>query len=200
VKMCPNGDSHPEQTDSGERGGTERPRAAASVDAADFASLLATAERPVFLYAMSLLRRLDDAEEVLQRTRVVLWQKFSQFERGTDFTRWAYEVARLEAKKIRGKRQREEPFSAEFLEMLACEGKRSQDILEARRQALKACLGKLRAKDRDLVLLRYQRGATAESVAKALDRSPEGTRSSLRRLRQSLADCVRRTLAKEEHP
>ncbi len=194
------GNSCLEQADSGEWETTERPRAAASVDAAAFASLLATVERPVFLYAMSLLHRADDAEEVLQRTRVVLWQKFSQYERGTDFSRWAYAVALLEAKRIRRESHRERPFSAEFLEMLACEGKRSHDILEARTQALKTCLGKLRPEDRDLVLRRYQRGATTESVAKALNRSPQGTRRSLQRLREGLAECVRRTLATEDHP
>jgi RNA polymerase sigma-70 factor (ECF subfamily) len=192
------GDNFDLELEDNVREATEPTEAAAAADATAFASLLATAERTVFLYAMSLLHRADDAEEVLQRTRVIVWQKFSQYERGTDFIRWACAIARLEALKIREEFNREKRlFRDAFLEVLACEAERSLDILEARRQALETCLGKLRQEDRNLILRRYQRGATTQSVAKALNRSPQGTRRSLQRLREALAECVRRTLALE---
>jgi RNA polymerase sigma-70 factor, ECF subfamily len=188
-------DHEPEQAD-GVSKATEPPW---SADEAAFASLLATAERPVFLYAMSLMHRADDAEEVLQRTRVIVWQKFSQYKPGTDFIRWACGVARLEVLKIRERRDREKRlFRDVFVEMLAREADRSLDILEARRLALDECLSKLRPEDRDLVLRRYQPGATTQSVAEALRRSPQGTRRSVQRLREVLADCVRRSLGSED--
>jgi RNA polymerase sigma-70 factor (ECF subfamily) len=73
-------------------------------DAGPFAALLASCQRPVFLYATSLLRNTAAAEEALQQTRVVLWQKFDRYQPGTDFVRFACGVARNEALKIRAKR------------------------------------------------------------------------------------------------
>jgi len=198
VTVSLHGDSDPEQAES-VREATEPPGAAPSADESLFSSLLATAERHVYLYAMSLLHRSDDAEEVLQRTRVILWQKFSQYERGTDFIRWACGIARLEALKIyEGFRREKRLFSDVFVEMLAREADRSLAILEARRLALDECLSKLRPEDRDLILRRYQPGATTRSVAEALRRSPQGTRRSVQRLREVLADCVRRSLGWED--
>lgn len=164
-------------------------------DAGPFAELLASCQRPVFLYAMSLLHNAADAEEALQETQVVLWQKFDRYQPGTDFVRFACGVARNEAMKIRAKRPREKLLLNDgFLEMLAAE---SQKAPEARHQALQHCLGKLGHTDRDLVLRRYHRGATTRSVAEALGRSVQGTRKALHRIREALSACVRRTLSRE---
>jgi RNA polymerase sigma-70 factor (ECF subfamily) len=164
----------------------------------DFAALLPTCRKPVFLYAMSLLHNVADAEEALQETEVVLWRKFEQYQPGTDFVRWACGVAHFEAMKIRTSRAREARiFSDGFLEMLAAESQASSDFLEARREALARCLTKLSEGDRQLVLSRYESGATTRTVAAALGRSVQGTRKALHRIRKALLACVRRTLAKE---
>jgi RNA polymerase sigma-70 factor, ECF subfamily len=175
------------------------PTAAEQSTAAEyFASLAVTCRRPVFLYAMSLLHNVADAEEVLQETEVVLWRKFDQYQPGTDFVRWACGIAHFEAMKIRTSRARDARlFSDGFVEMLAAESLKSPDLLETRRQALAQCLAKLSESDRQLVLGRYEPGATTRTVAKTLGRSVQGTRKTLHRIRKALLACVRRTLARE---
>jgi RNA polymerase sigma-70 factor, ECF subfamily len=163
-----------------------------------FAQLLATCQRRVFLYALSLLHNAADAEEVLQETNLVLWRKFDQYEPGTAFDRWACRIAYFEAMKFREKsRCREVLFSTEFVELLAQEADRRLDRLESRHHALLGCLGKLSDKDRRLVLERYQEKSTTESVARALGRSVQGTRKALHRIRMALLACIERTLAAE---
>ncbi len=166
-----------------------------------FTQLLATCQRRVFLYALGLVHNAQDAEEVLQEANLVLWQKFRQYQPGTDFCRWAYRIAYYEVLKLRERKSREERFfSQEFIEALAAESERAMDELDARRDALNECLGKLSSNDRQLVRQRYQLGATTRSVAEALGRSVQGTRKALHRIRARLLSCIQRTLAAREHP
>lgn len=164
-----------------------------------FAKLLATCQRRVFLYAVRLLHNGADAEEVLQETNLVLWRKFDQFEPGTDFVRWACRVAHFEVLKLREKRpSRERLFSSDFVEAIAAESETSMDPLDDRREALTQCLQKLREGDRKLVLARYQPKATTRAVAESLQRSVQGTRKSLHRIRNTLLVCIQRTLTAED--
>jgi RNA polymerase sigma-70 factor, ECF subfamily len=161
--------------------------------------LLATCQRQVFFYLLNILHNAADAEEALQETNLVLWRKFSQYQPGTNFGRWACKIAYFEAMKSRKKSlRRGHLFSDEFTKMLAVEGEDSFSQLESRRSALKRCLSKLSERDRQLVFSRYREKATTQSVAEALGRSVQGTRKSLHRIRMALLTCTERILAAEE--
>ncbi len=167
---------------------------------ADFVALLATCQRPIFLYAMSLLGNVDDAEEVVQESGLVLWKKFHEYQPGTDFVRWACQIARYQSLKLRARRYRgPQLFSNEFLAMfVAASEEKSQTELEMRRQAMLQCMQGLKAADRDLIARRYHDGTSTRDVAAALNRSAQGTRRSLQRIREALARCVRRRLARKD--
>ena len=167
--------------------------------AEQFARLLATCQRKVFLYALGLLHNATDAEEVLQETNIVLWRKFDEYEPGTAFDRWACRVAYFEVLKYREKAGRDRRvFGVPLIETLAAEAGSVLDEFDDRRDALEGCLAKLRDVDKALVLQRYQPGATTRGVAETLGRSVQGTRKSLHRIRASLLTCIERTLAAEE--
>ncbi len=163
----------------------------------EYARLLATCQRRVFLYVLGLTGNPSDAEEILQETNLVLWRKFDEFKPGTDFTRWATKIAYYEVLKFR----REKPsrgicFSNDFMEALA-EEINEDALVDLRRDALRECMEKLHPKDRDLIVRRYQPQANTRSVAEALQRSVQGTRRSLQRIRAGLLGCIERTLAQE---
>ena len=89
-----------------------------------FVRLLATCQRQLFFYLLNILHNADDAEEALQETNLVLWRKFGQYRPGTNFGRWACQIAYFEAMKSRKKSlRREHLFSDEFVEMLAERGR-----------------------------------------------------------------------------
>jgi RNA polymerase sigma-70 factor, ECF subfamily len=166
-----------------------------------YSRLLASCQRPVFLYAMSLLHHAADAEEVLQQTNLVLWRKLDEYDSRMDFVKWACGIAHLETLKIRQQRPRERRFfSDEFIARIAVRCQQSIDDLDHRREALAGCLQKLGESDRRLVLDRYQPEATTASVAASAGRSVQGTRKTLRRIRAALLSCVERTLKAEAIP
>jgi RNA polymerase sigma-70 factor (ECF subfamily) len=164
-----------------------------------FARLLATCQRKVFLYIMALVHNPTDAEEILQETNLVLWRKFEQYRPGTDFVQWACRVAYYEVLKYREKKAHQEHLlSADFLERFADEVEQFLQEADLRREALSGCMEKLRPQDRQLLWQRYQPAASTRSVAQALGRSIQGTRKSLHRIRMTLLECIRRTLAQQE--
>jgi RNA polymerase sigma-70 factor, ECF subfamily len=190
---------------SGQRHPTSQPPVERSISPPDpsrieaFTQLLATCQRRVFLYALSLLHNAADAEEVLQETNLVLWRKFDQYLPGTDFGRWACRIAQIEVLRFREKRsQAQRLFSQQFIEGLVEVAEQSLDQADDRRSALAHCLGKLRESDRALIARRYQPSATTESVAQAFGRSVQGTRKTLHRIRAALLECIERTLARED--
>ena len=169
-------------------------------DVTRFTQLLGTCQRQVFLYAVGLLQNAVDAEEVLQETNLVLWQKFDQYQPGTDFVRWACRIAHFQVLKVRAKKASEERlFSDQFIEVVAASWDSTLDEMDDRREALAHCLGKLTSNDRQLVMRRYQPGATTRSLAEALGRNVQATRRRLRTIRNKLLGCIERSLAAEEH-
>lgn len=164
-----------------------------------FARLLGSCQRQVFLFALGMLHNTADAEEVLQETNLVLWRKFDQYEPGTDFSKWARQIAYFEVLKFRERRRPNEiVLAAETVELLAAESQRQADLADMRRAALENCLQKLRDEDRRLLMLRYQEAGTTGQAAKLLGRSVQGVRKSLHRIRLALLGCVERTMAAEQ--
>jgi len=165
----------------------------------EFVQLQTKHQQRVFSFILTLVPHWPDAEEVLQETNMVLWKKKEQYEPGTDFVRWANQVAYFEVLKHR-KRQRGHirQFSEAFIEEVAAETLSLDGPLQAQREALAACLAKLSEKDRALVAHRYLEGATTKTVAVAVGRSVDAVYKSLQRIRSALLACIRRTVVSEE--
>jgi hypothetical protein len=51
----------------------------------EFVMLLTASHEKLLGYLMSLLGRWHDAQDVLQRASLLMWQKFAAFETGSDF-------------------------------------------------------------------------------------------------------------------
>ena len=71
------------------------------------------------------------------------------------------------------------------------------DSLDDRRNALAECLKRLRARDHQLLDACYGRSVRIPEVAEGWGRSPQSIHNSLRRIRRTLFECVRRSLAQE---
>lgn len=64
----------------------------------EFVGLLTASHDRLLGYLLSLLGRWHDAQDVLQRASVLMWQKYGSFESGTDFMAWASTICFYEAK------------------------------------------------------------------------------------------------------
>ena len=169
-----------------------------AIDTEEFVRLLMANERRIFVYLLTLLPNISDAEDVLQETSVVLWRKYSEYRTDASFTAWAFSVARNVARNHRAKQHRcRVKFDDQLLDVVADDAASVCENLDLDRAALFDCVAALAPPDRELLKRRYEPGATIRSVAAAVGRPVEGMYKAMRRIHQSLFECVHRKLSAE---
>jgi len=150
-------------------------------------------------YVRSLVPTMEDAREVMQETAAVLWQKFSSLDSPENFRRWAFGVARFEALTFRRDKARDRHvFSEELMALLEREAEESMSTVETESNALQSCLEKLPRAQRELVEIIYTKGERIDRLALDMGKTPMSVYKTLHRIRMMLADCIRKTLAKQE--
>lgn len=160
--------------------------------------LFALHQRRLFLYISALIPSPGDADEVLHETNIVIWKKFDQFEPGTDFLTWAYRIAQFQALEYRRRKAKAMPgFSPDVMAQIAGRALDEDAHLERRRSALADCTRKLEHPDRTLLEQCYVPGARVAEIARNTGRTATSIYRTLRRIRNLLMDCVRRSLAAE---
>ena len=164
---------------------------------AEFAEYLACHQGQLLGYIYSLVRDLDDAEDLFQQTSLVLWDKFDHFDRSRSFVTWACGVARYEVLSFLRSRSRDRLYFGDELSLALIEAQETveQERLEERRVVLAGCMKRLRERDKDLLEACYGRSAGVREVARARGRSAQSIHNSLRRIRRALFECVSRSLA-----
>lgn len=178
---------------------SEGPQRDPSLPLRELERLLKRHESDIQAFLFALLPNWSDVEDVLQRTRIILWKKFPQFEAGTNFRAWALQIARHEVSNFRRNQQRERLcFDEELVESLAEVRSSLVHDLEQQRAALQRCLQKLRASDRQIIRHCYGPSATTtKEAAIRLSRPVNTLYKALNRIRRTLAECVRQEMREE---
>jgi len=165
-----------------------------------FTELLRQHQNQLFGYIFSLVRSMEDTQDVFQQASLVLWNKFDRFQPGTNFLAWACSVARLEAMNFLRKRNHEaRSFSLEVQERLADMQANIVEETSDQQEALTHCLDELPADQRKLLWDCYDGQHTVREVADSLDRTTHSVYSSLRHIRKTMLECMRRFLSRGEN-
>lgn len=164
-----------------------------------FARLFAKYDRWLYAYLVTLLANPSHAEEVFQEVCVVLWRDYEKFELGTDFVKWVSVIAHNQVRKFRRASKRSGfQLSDEACERLAADGARRADLFDFRRDALRRCMTKLSAEDRQVLQQCYSDEAgNFKTAADRLGRPINTVYKALNRIRRALHECIDRTLAAE---
>ena len=164
-----------------------------------FLRLFAEHEPALRTFVRSLLPSRGDASEVMQEVAVVLWQKFAEFDATRDFRKWAFGVARYQSLAYLRDRARDRlVFNDELVNRLADEAAAAQPRHDAQREALATCLKKLPEAQRALVLDVYAKGTRIDELAAQRGQTAMSLYKLLQRIRQTLLQCVRRSIVREE--
>lgn len=156
-----------------------------------FLRLYTKYQHRILAYVYVLVPNRVDAEDLLQETAVLLWEKFDQFRAGTDFAAWACRVAFLTVSNHRKRFTRSRLlFSDDLLAAVADRALEMTPELDDRRQALEECMKRLEERDRRMVTARYEPGGDARRAAAQSGRTIPATYKALYRIRKALFDCV----------
>lgn len=165
----------------------------------EFLRLLGAHERSLFAYVYALAPGWQDAEEVMQRLRIRVWQQFDQYECDKPFEAWARAIAYYLVLAYRKEKSRQREFFAErVLEAVSNQYDKHLEGASERHDVLAKCLEKLDGRKRDLVQEYYSTARhSADAIADKLSTTPNAVRQALFRIRRTLLDCVERTLRAE---
>ncbi|HET6407605.1 MAG TPA: sigma-70 family RNA polymerase sigma factor [Chthoniobacteraceae bacterium] len=168
--------------------------------AEEFVFLLARHERPLGAYVMTMVPHPQDADDILQEAKIVMWRSFAKFELGTNFGAWARKIVFHQVLTHRKRKQRDRlDFSEEFIGAVSGEVEASAEHLERRARSLHDCLAKLPRDHREVLHLRYHEGQPIEDMSAKLNRTVCALYRLLSRMRLALYECVTKSLTKAEN-
>jgi RNA polymerase sigma-70 factor (ECF subfamily) len=148
-------------------------------------------QRNLFAYILTLLPNLEDANEVLQQTNLVLWSKRDEFRPGSNIEAWGCRIAYYEVLAFRQRCRRERlRFNNDLVTQMAEETSDEFVNSEAELQALAKCREELNSPDQQLLDFRYHDRLNASQIAEKVDRSAVAIRKALFRIRAVLHRCV----------
>lgn len=149
-------------------------------------------------FVCTLLPDSTDAEDVMQTASLTMWRRFEQFQPGTSFRNWAFQVAKFVAMKhVARKACDRHRFSEETVNLLAQHVEHQEEQLARQRQALEHCVEQLAGDDRQVLAVCYSAGSTLAEFAETLGRTPNAIYKQLGRIRAALVRCVQHRLQAE---
>lgn len=157
----------------------------------DFLRLFLTHERAILCYIRAQVPAALDADDILQETSITLWEKFGEFEPGTNFQAWAFKTAYWKIREAMQQVMRSKlVFDSDVLDILANTAENLSIALDARHSALGSCLSRLKPRERRMLMERYADDGSVERAAETSGRSVQTTYRTLGRLRALLKKCV----------
>lgn len=167
---------------------------------AEFLRGLGASYRDICAAVLSIVGNRTDADDVVQEVCVLLWQRYEEFESGTNFRKWAcafaFNIAKAHVRRRR--RQLGYGLSDQALIRLARLQEAGSELFELRREVMRDCVEKLREKDRRFLMRCYGRQTTLVEYARSTKTPLDSLYTRLKRLRRQVVDCVHRTLKRDE--
>lgn len=144
---------------------------------------------------MSLLGCWHDAQDVLQRSSLLMWQKFETYGADSNFVAWASTICFYEARNFQRLAARSPlRFNDELLATLAAERLDDLEFQSQRIAALELCLKEVGSADRELLDAAYAEHGAIAHLASRLQRAPRTLYNKLTLLRRQLIECVQRRM------
>ncbi len=165
-----------------------------------FVQLLTEEQNRLFGYLVTLLGDVNNADNVLQQTNLVLWRRAGDFELGTCFGAWAKRVAYFQTLAFLRDHKRDGlVFDEETVARIAlCFEADDEDDDDTRRVALRHCLSQLPERQMRILRQRYWSDDSIRSIAQTERKSESSIKMTLMRLRRTLLACIQDRLDPQE--
>ena len=160
----------------------------------NFLKIFLSHERHLFNYILMLVPNYSDAEDILQESVSIMWDKFDDFEPNSNFMAWASQIARYKISNYYRSKKEQFRLDDSLLDNLAKESDKSIEDMKEKQAALTGCLKKLQLSDRKLLQMRYYQKISIPKIAEQTGRSPHTLYKRISMIYRLLHGCVHRTL------
>ena len=159
---------------------------------------LTSAQPRLYGFIFKRLANHEQAKEVLQNCNLVICQKASEFEEGSNFIAWAFRIAHFQVLNFRQKQARERLiFNDDVLDSFEVQNE-SDDLFDRKQAALGTCMDDLSDKQRKLIYERYSGVQSVKQMAADMDTTVNAISKSLQRTRHSLLKCIKLKMAEAQ--
>lgn len=148
----------------------------------------------LFGFIIAMVPNRSDAEDILQETAMILWNKFGEYEQGTNFYAWAKQVAKNKVHEYYKRQKRLILTDLQVLDTIQKANDPILDTLEIRMAALTGCLNKLERQDILLVQARFQKNLSLKKLAEENNQSVHTLYKRLAHVFALLRACTQKTL------
>ncbi len=150
---------------------------------------------------VAMVRDFGKAEDIFQDTMLAIVKSADRYDEQREFLPWARAIARnMALQSFRQQKREPEPMEQERLEFLAdvmCADEAADDVWAEERALLRRCFEEVSSGNRRLLVLRYGENLKGPRLAQQAGRLEGSVRTTLRRLRVFLKDCIKRTAQQE---
>lgn len=164
----------------------------------EFIRLLTHNQTAIRGFITSLLPGSNDVADVMQETNIVLWEKMSTFKADSNFSAWAFTIARFKVLQYHEKRKKSQciVFSQDILDSVAAaQESTTPEHVEQQLRALGICVSMLKNSEQQHIQARYTGKLNIDEYAQMEGRSRASLRVTLHRIRQKLRTCIAKRLA-----
>jgi RNA polymerase sigma-70 factor (ECF subfamily) len=162
--------------------------------------LITSCQRSLLGYLLGLLGSQELAEDALQETNIVLWQKRREYCANTNFFAWACQIAYFKACNSRKQRHRNVPvFSEVFMQEIAFDIEVAVQKPNQLETFLNECLKLLDDQELNLLDQRYADGATVDLLAASLNQSVRSVYRTLERIHVRLFNCIGEKIKEDDN-
>lgn len=166
-----------------------------NMDYRSYMPLLSLNYQRIYSYILLLVANHNIADDIMQETSIVMYEKFNSFEEGTDFLAWAKTIAKYKTLAFLKKNKRDKVISNQkIVELIDHESSRDQRKHDDWLDALRKCLSLLPKRDRQLLHIRYHEDVSVKNIARRLGCSFQKVYRNMDRINGLLSQCVRKKI------
>ncbi len=169
------------------------------MDYREYMSLLSLNYQSIYSYILMLVANHNNADDIMQETTILMYEKFNVFEKGTDFLSWARKIAKYKTMEYYRKQKREKlVFDQDLVELIDQECKTFKENEDDWLDTLGKCVSDLERSDRELLHIRYHENASVLEISRRFGCSFQKVYRAMARINGLLHRCMRRKLGMEQ--
>lgn len=166
-----------------------------------FFRLYNAAQKRIYAFLLIMVHNHNDAEDLLQETASILWERFKEYDQTRSFAAWAIGIARHKALDFLKSKQISRPlfgdaFYSDISRIAAVESNHSDQRLKA----LRDCMKKMSLQNQQLIHLRFEKGVAVKKISQISEHSADAIYKKLSRIYSALHSCISRSLVQSERP
>ncbi len=157
----------------------------------EYLDQLVACQSQLYGYIMASVCNAADTADILQLTNITLWENFETYDPEKPFMGWAITTARFQIMSFLRDRKREPlVFDTDVIAGMQLLAESEIHEISPRLDALRTCLAKLKPEHRNVLAQRYAKRIPLTQIAENNNRSVDGVKGLLKRLRKSLGKCI----------